>query len=56
MLCDRLVAVTVISVSASELTSVIVWSAAAALKEAPPKIDAIAIESLEFISHPLIFF
>jgi hypothetical protein len=46
--------VTVISWSASELTSVtlLVWSAAVALNEAPPKMDAIAIESFEFIVHP----
>jgi hypothetical protein len=55
MLCERRVAVTVISWSASELTSgtVLAWSAAAALKETPLKIDAIATESFEFIVHPL---
>jgi len=55
MLCERRVAVTVISWSASEFTSVLLaaWSAADALKETPPKIDAIAIESFEFIVHPL---
>jgi hypothetical protein len=38
----------------SELMSVLppAWSAAVALKETPPKIDAIAIESFEFIVHP----
>jgi hypothetical protein len=53
MLCERRVAVTVISWSASELTSVVAWSAAVALNETPPKMDAIAIESFEFIVHPL---
>jgi hypothetical protein len=32
---------------------VLAWSAAAALKETPLKIDAIATESFEFIVHPL---
>jgi hypothetical protein len=57
MLCERRVAVTVISWSASGELSALpeLWSAAAAANDEPPKIAAIAKDSFVFMVIPSFF-
>jgi hypothetical protein len=56
MLCERRVAVTVISCSASDEVSLLLdaGSAAHAPNDAPPNIAAIANESFVFMCHPFL--